>query len=165
VNVLGQHEDICNARLLFDNGCVANITASRLAIKTERKMRIFSEEAYVSVDYAKRVGIVVKKSENLDLIQMARQMDVDDIAELAGSVDYAKLIKVEQLEVDDSVEPLRRQAEAFARSVVEGTPPEVPAAAGLAAIECADAILSAVKAHRWDGRGSRRSGLDIIARG
>ena len=42
VNVIGEHEDICNARLTFENGCVANITASRLAIKTERKMRIFS---------------------------------------------------------------------------------------------------------------------------
>ncbi|GAF90696.1 unnamed protein product, partial [marine sediment metagenome] len=78
VNVLGQHEDICNARLAFDNGCVANITASRLAIKTERKMRIFSEEAYVTVDYVRKLGIVIEKSRNLDLIQMAREMDIDD---------------------------------------------------------------------------------------
>ncbi|MGB2822945.1 MAG: Gfo/Idh/MocA family oxidoreductase, partial [Phycisphaerae bacterium] len=123
VNVLGEPEDICNARLIFDNGCVANITASRLAIKTERKMRIFSEEAYLSVDYGRKVGIVVKKSENLDLIQMAREMDVEDLAELAQSVDYAQLLKVEELVVDASTEPLRRQAEAFGETVTRGAAP------------------------------------------
>jgi len=164
VNVIGRCEDICNARLLFDNGCVANVTASRLAIKTERKMRIFSEEAYLSVDYARKVGLVVKKSENLDLIQMARQLDVDDIAELAGSVDYTKLLKVEELRPDETTEPLRRQAEAFRRTVVEGAPPVVSAADGLAAVRLADRIVESVKQHRWDGPASPREGLDIIRR-
>ena len=163
INVIGRHEDICNARLTFDNGCVANVTASRLAIKTERKMRVFSEQAYVSVDYGKKVGIVVKKSANLDLLQMARRMGMDDIADLAGSMDYTRLIKVEQLEVDDSAEPLRRQAEAFARTVTQGEAPVVPAEAGLAAIQCADSILQAVRTHKWDGRGSAREGLNILA--
>jgi len=49
VNVIADHEDICNARILFENGCVANITASRLAMKTERKVRVFSRQAYLSV--------------------------------------------------------------------------------------------------------------------
>jgi predicted dehydrogenase len=162
VNVIGAREDICNARLTFDNGCVANLTASRLAIKTERKMRIFSEEAYLSVDYGKKVGIVIKKSENLDLIQMARDMDVEDLSELASSVDYTKLIKVEQLSMDDSIEPLRSQAEAFRRTVVEGAPPVVSAADGLAAIHVAYGIVEAIKSHKWDGYASSRKGPDII---
>jgi len=162
VNVLTPHEDICNARLIFDNGCVANITASRLAIKTERKMRIFSEEAYLSVDYGKKVGIVIQKSRNLDLIQMAREMDVSDLAELAQSLDYTKLLKVEQLVVDDSTEPLRCQAEAFRQSVVNGAPPVISGAEGLAAIRAAHEIIRCVKSHRWDGPGSNREGLDVI---
>jgi hypothetical protein len=165
VNVIGRHEDICNARLSFENGCVANLTASRLAIKTERKMRIFSEQAYVSVDYGKKVGLVVNKSENLDLIQMARQMEVEDLADLAENVDYTKLIKVEQLVVDDSVEPLRRQAEAFRRTVVEGARAVVLATEGLSAVGCANEIVEAIKHHEWDGAGSDRKGLDIIAKG
>jgi predicted dehydrogenase len=164
VNVIGRHEDICNARIQFDNGCVANVTASRLAIKTERKMRIFSEEAYVSVDYARKVGLVVKKSENLDLIQMARELDVDDIAELAGSVDYTQLLKVEEIHPDDSTEPLRKQAEAFRETVVDGTAPLVSAFDGLAAVRLADRIVEAIKQHRWDGPASAREGLDIIQR-
>jgi predicted dehydrogenase len=162
VNVIGTHEDICNARLAFDNGCVANITASRLAIKTERKMRIFSEEAYLSVDYAKGVGIVIHKDQNLDLIQMARDMDVEDIAELAESVDYTKLLKVEQLVVEESTEPLRKQAEAFRDTVLKNARPVVTASDGLAAVRVGQKIIECIKSHKWDGQASSREGLDVI---
>ncbi len=164
VNVIGAHEDICNARITFDNGCVANLTASRLAIKTERKMRIFSEEAYVSVDYGKKIGMAITKSGNLDLIQMARQMDVEDLAELAESVNYTELIQTEELVVDDSIEPLRAQAEALGQTVMNGAPPIVSAADGLTAVRCATEIVNQIKAHRWDGAASDRQGLDIIAK-
>jgi len=162
VNVLGAPEDIANARLTFPDGCVANLTASRLAIKSERKMRIFSEEAYLSVDYARKVGIVIRKSENLDLIQMAREMNARDLAELATSVDFTRLIKVEALRPDDSVEPLRKQAEAFYRCVAEGAEPVCSGRDGLAAVRCAEAITASIKSHRWDGPASARAGLDII---
>jgi predicted dehydrogenase len=166
VNVIGAYEDICNARLVFDNGCVANITASRLAIKTERKMRIFSDEAYLSVDYGKKVGLVVNKSQNLDLIQMARDMNIDDLADLAQSVDYTKLLKVEQLVIDDSIEPLRLQAQAFRDSVAGLIEPVVSARQGLAAVQVASDIVDHIKHHKWDGTGkqSGREGLDIITR-
>src|SRR5206468_12694126 len=57
VSVIGDVEDICNARITFENGCVANMTASRLALKTERKLRVFSADAYVSLDYQKKKGV------------------------------------------------------------------------------------------------------------
>jgi len=162
VAVIGKHEDICNARLQFANGCVANITASRLAVKTERKMRIFSEQAYLSVDFAKKTGVVIEKHDNLDLLQMARELDVTDLAELAASVDYTKLLKFEQLTVDDSTEPLRRQAEAFRKTVEEGAAPTVSAQAGLAAIETAYQILDAIAKHHWDGNATNRTGSDVL---
>lgn len=164
VNVIGKHEDICSARLIFESGCVANLTASRLAIKTERKMRIFSEEAYLSVDYGKKIGLVVQKSQNLDLIQMARDMDVTDLAELAGQVDYTKLLKIEELKVDDSTEPLRRQAEAFRDSVVSGAAPVVSAEAGLMAVIVAHRIVESLQTHKWDGREGQRQGPGIIGK-
>ena len=162
MNVIGSHEDICNARLTFDNGCVANITASRLAIKTERKMRIFSTEAYLSVDYGRKIGIVVTKDQNLDLIQMARDLDVDDLAELAESIDYTQLLKVEELVMDDAAEPLAEQVRAFRETVVGGVEPVVSAAEGLAAIRIAGQILQAVKNHRWEGSDAGPKGLDVI---
>ena len=51
INVISEKEDICNARIFFENGCIANITASRLALKTERKLRVFSRQAYLSADF------------------------------------------------------------------------------------------------------------------
>ncbi len=59
VPVLGPHADIVNARLEFPTGCVANVTASRLALKDERKMRIFQPDAYFSLDFRKRKLLVV----------------------------------------------------------------------------------------------------------
>lgn len=52
--VLSQEIDIANARLEFENGCVANVTSSRVSMKTERKMRIFQPEAYISIDFQHR---------------------------------------------------------------------------------------------------------------
>ena len=164
INVIGAHEDICNARVSFANGCVANLTASRLAVKTERKMRIFSEQAYLSVDYGKKVGMVITKDANTDLIQMARDLKVDDLAQLAASMDYTKLLHIEQLVVDESIEPLRRQAEAFRDTVEHGAAPVVSAADGLAAVNLAHQIVAALKHHRWDGSASAREGLDVIRR-
>ena len=59
--VLTASTDIANARLEFDNGCVANVTASRVSAKTERKMRIFQHNAYISIDFHNRVMNVYKK--------------------------------------------------------------------------------------------------------
>ncbi|MBT8129979.1 MAG: Gfo/Idh/MocA family oxidoreductase [Gammaproteobacteria bacterium] len=61
--VLTQSHDIANARLEFENGCVANVTASRVSAKTERKMRIFQHDAYISVDFHNRVLNVYKKGD------------------------------------------------------------------------------------------------------
>ena len=165
INVLGEHEDICNARLIFDNGLVANLTVSRLAVKTERKMHVFSEEAYLSVDYDKKVGMVIRKSANLDLIQMARELDVNDLAELAETIDYKQLVNVEQLVVDESTEPLKRQAQMFRDTVVSGADVPVSAEDGLAAVQIANDIVECIKAYRWDGQSSPRVGLDVLNKG
>ncbi len=127
-------------------------------------LRIFSEEAYLSVDYGKKVGVVIQKEANLDLIQMAREMDVDDIAELAQSVDYTKLLKVEELTPDDSVDPLTLQAQAFRKTVEQGTPPGCSASDGLAAVRTAQKIVECLEQHKWDGNQSSRTGLDIISK-
>jgi len=64
VAVITRHIDIANARLEFENGCVANVTASRISTKNERKIRLFQREAYVSVDFAKREITVINQGEN-----------------------------------------------------------------------------------------------------
>jgi len=59
VSVISGHVDIANARLEFENGCVANVTASRISMKNERKIRLFQKDAYVSVDFASHEIIIV----------------------------------------------------------------------------------------------------------
>jgi predicted dehydrogenase len=61
--VLTDSTDIANARLEFENGCVANVTASRVSAKTERKMRLFQQDAYISVDFHNRILNVYKKGD------------------------------------------------------------------------------------------------------
>ena len=70
-----ENEDICNARLVFENGCIANVTASRLALKTERKVRVFSKDAYLSLDYFKKSGTVIKAdTDNIELLEKIRSL-------------------------------------------------------------------------------------------
>jgi predicted dehydrogenase len=144
VSIIGDVEDVCNARVEFENGCVANLTASRLAFKTERKLRVFSPDAYVSLDYQKKYGIVAKRGGNLDAIRDAvariKRGEVEDLSDL----NYQELVNVEELAIDD-VEPLRAEQEAFVAAVAGGTPSVVSAEDGLAAVELAERIVGAIK--------------------
>ncbi len=73
INVLTSFEDIANARITFDNGCVANLTASRISDETMRKIRIFQENTYISLDYKNaeawvyRKGLLKISKENLPI--------------------------------------------------------------------------------------------------
>jgi predicted dehydrogenase len=147
VAVLGPHEDIANARVEFSNGAVANLTASRLALKTERKIRVFCPDAYLSMDYGRKSGIAIKKDANLDLLKMARERNYEDLSQMQG-VDFGSLVNVEPLIIDD-VEPLRAEILAFLSAVRDGTPPPVSGEDGLAAVEMAEAIVRAVNVHGW----------------
>jgi predicted dehydrogenase len=145
VSVIGTVEDICNARLIFENGCVANITASRLSLKTERKLRVFSPDAYVSLDYQKKYGIVARRSHNLNAIRDAvakiRSGEITDLSEL----NFADLVQIDELQIDD-IEPLRAQLDAFVEAVTKKIPPAISAEDGLAAVETATRIVEAIAA-------------------
>ncbi len=145
VAVLSDAEDVCNARLTYSadsigERCVANVTASRLALKTERKLRIICEDLYVSADFVTRTGTVVRQSANasqLDEIRSRLRAGED-----LSSVNYLDLVSFEDLVVEDA-EPLRLQAEDFLDSVRTGSRPEIDAEAGSAAVRTAERILEA----------------------
>ncbi len=61
IPVISDHVDIANARLEFESGCIANVTASRISTKNERKIRLFQRDAYISVDFAKREINVIRR--------------------------------------------------------------------------------------------------------
>lgn len=148
VNVLARHEDVANARVVFKSGAVANLAASRLALKTDRRLRVFSETAYLSVDYQRKTGIAITRDANLDILSLAKDKDVDDLSQMAN-IDFGELVKVEPLLVDD-VEPLRAELEAFLHSVATGAPPIVTAEDGVAAVKLATDIVRAIQTHQWE---------------
>ena len=149
VNVIGDHEDICNARITFENGCIANVTASRLALKTERKVRVFSREAYLSLNFFKKDGIVIQTAPNVNVLEWVREHQQDEGFDFSG-INWPDLLHIEQLDIDDR-EPLRVEQESFLQAVLDKSKqPEVTAVDGLAAIECAHMILESIKENAWE---------------
>jgi predicted dehydrogenase len=149
VNVVGEKEDICNARIVFENGCIANITASRLALKTERRVRVFSRQAYLSIDYLKKTGIIIKADPNINVVKWINEHKASRDFDLT-TVNWPDLLHIEQLAIDDK-EPIRLQQEAFLQAVIDrALMPEVSAQEGLAALECAQKILNSVKKNKWN---------------
>ena len=148
VNVLGDSEDVCNARLTFPldrhgHRCVANVTASRLAMKTERKMRLISPDAYVSADFQERKGTVVRKTANNARMDQIRA-DLKSGKDLS-SVNWLDLVSMEPLQIDAG-EPLKLQLQDFVDAIRTGRKPFVDAEAGFAAVRTAERIVAAARA-------------------
>jgi predicted dehydrogenase len=150
VAVVSQFEDIANARLTFANGCVANLTASRLALRQERKMRLFSQTAYVSVDYQKKAGAVITKTANeKELERVRKEVREGRITDLM-QLNYPELVKYEDLVIEDR-EPVRAELENFEHAIRTRTEPEVTGEDGLAAVDVASKISRCVAEHKWEG--------------
>jgi predicted dehydrogenase len=149
VNVLGVNEDICNARIFFENGCVANITSSRLALKTERKIRVFSRQAYLSLDYLKKEGIAIKAAPNINVLDWIKEKQDEGDFDF-NEVNWPDLLHIEPLSIEDK-EPLKVEQESFLEAVMgKRQRPEVTAGEGLEALKCAHKILEAIKEHNWE---------------
>jgi predicted dehydrogenase len=154
-SVVGEREDIANARLVFASGCVANLTASRLALKVDRKLKVIGQTAYVTVDYRKRKGLVIRKSDDAASVDWLR----DQVAEGADltHLDYTRFVKVERLRMPDGTpprfgaDPLTAELCSFLEVVRTGRQPEVDGAAGCAAVEAAERVLEAIRITREAG--------------
>ncbi len=146
VPVITEHEDICNARLTWKNpNCVANITCSRLALKTERVTRITGENAYVKIDYGAKTGTVIRKVANENQMVELRNL-LRQGADLSN-LKWHELVAIEELKVDEG-EPIVEEIRAFLAAVREGRRPEIDASAGLANVRTAERIIEACKKQR-----------------
>ncbi len=139
--VFSPSEDIANARLVFEGGAVADVTASRVALKAERKLRIFQSDAYISIDLLAKKGVVYRKSAAL------ARGDIDPAkltpAQAGGSpLDFIlkKLVSFKKLKVP-KINPIGRELEDFLQAAREGTQPPVSGRQGLAALRAAEMIL------------------------
>jgi DUF1009 family protein/predicted dehydrogenase len=123
--VLTPHTDIATVRLEFANGCIANVTASRIAARKMRKIRIFQPDSYLSLDYAER---------EVELFRKLSEQGVDGFPE----------IEYKQLPVVD-VDPLEEQLRAFSESVRTGKRPMVSGEEGRKALEVATQVSELIK--------------------
>lgn len=139
VSVISDKEDIANARIQFENGCVANITASRVSFEPMRKIRLFSENSYISLDYHKQEAIIYKKSPELTPKSIITEnTDVSTIKDLKNFV-FGDLLKIERIKMNNQ-EPLRKELESFISCVNNGKQPVVSGEDGINAIKAATII-------------------------
>jgi predicted dehydrogenase len=136
INVLSKTEDIANARLEFEDGCVANLSASRLSLKKNREIRVFQDNAYLSLDFMNQKGHLVKKS---DLIAYGLKLKVG----LAKPGD-ASSIPVQEIPIEKG-EPLAIELGHFVDSVAKARQPKVGAALGKSALEVAITITEQIR--------------------
>ena len=154
VHVLGEHEDVANVRIVFSSGCVANLTASRMAMTTDRRIRVFSEKAYLSLDCLNKQGTMINTDANIDMMQWVREQQAKHGEVELQKMDWTELLKVEMLDMDES-EPLRLEQDDFVKSVIEKTRPQVSGEDAIAAMELAERIVEAIHSHRWEGSSSK----------
>jgi len=123
-SVLSDQLDIVNARLEFENGCVANVTSSRVSVKSDRRMRIFQPEAYISIDF-QNCGLAVHRIGDREMFPGVPEI----------------LREESSFEQNDA---LKREIESFVSAVRDGTPVVVTGEDGLRALETAMQISAMV---------------------
>jgi len=138
VAVVSDTVDIANARIQFENGCVANVTASRISQKKMRKMRLFQKSGYLSIDFSEGLAEVFRLVGEDEPEKKGTMM----LGEL-GSGRHKRKIVYEQPEVKE-VNALRYELQMFASSVATGTPPVVSGEDGKRALEVANVILEKI---------------------
>jgi predicted dehydrogenase len=140
VAILSKSPDIANARIEFDNGCVANVTASRISVKSMRKMRIFQPGAYISMDFLKKKSDLFriedhKPAENAETNHF--EIDLPDNSK--------KYITFETAEKKD-VNAIKMELELFHKSITQNKPVPVTMLDGYNAMHLAQSILDKINA-------------------
>lgn len=135
VAVMTDTPDIANVRIEFNNGCVANLTSSRISMKKMRKMRVFQKDAYIGIDFLN------KKSE---IIKLKSPQDVDAFSFDLDTQYGKKTIAVVNPQVPE-VNAIKRELESFRDSILNNTPTLVSEVDGYRAMDVAHQILQKIK--------------------
>ncbi len=134
VSVISNSPDIANARIEFENGCVANLTSSRISLKNMRKSRFFQRDAYISVDFLEKKVEVVKMKDAPET-----PGDFDMILQNAEGV--KKQIYFENPEIEPN-NAILDELETFAEAITNNTTPAVTLEAGTEALRVAKQIIA-----------------------
>lgn len=135
VSVVSETPDIANARIEFDNGAVANLTASRISLKNMRKSRFFRKDAYISVDFLEKSVSIVRMKAVTEPVDDPFAMIID-----LGPNKGQKQIWFENPNVDP-VNAIKMELETFGDAIINNTRPIVPIEEGYSALEVAHKII------------------------
>lgn len=136
VSVVSESADIANARIEFDNGCVANLTASRISLKNMRKTRFFQKDAYISVDFYEKTSEVIRM----------RDADLNSNPSLVietGNGNFKKEIIFEQPEILPT-NAIKEELLSFLACIKNNSNLVVPIEDGVAAIQIAEEIMNKI---------------------
>lgn len=151
--VLGGHEDVAQARVHFVNGCVADLTASRVHPEPRRRMCVWGAEGFAAVDFATRRLNLFQPAEHLRQGQLdSRRLDPETAASLKTEL-FARHIEAKEVDcaARHSRDQLTRELDDFVAAVRDGRPPRVTGEAGAAALELADRVLASLRRRTWAG--------------
>ncbi|MCG8576883.1 MAG: Gfo/Idh/MocA family oxidoreductase [Flavobacteriales bacterium] len=140
VAVVSETPDITNARIEFENGSVANLTASRISLKNMRKSRFFQKDAYISVDFLE------KQSEIVKMTTLEGEADPFDIIFDLGEGKEKKKIEIFKADIEPS-NAIKEELETFAQSILTDTTPIVSIEDGKYALEVALLIMDKLRAN------------------
>ena len=136
VSIISTTPDIANARLEFENGCIANLTSSRISLKKMRKTRIFQEDAYISINFLEKDFQVVK-------IRGKEPNDSDSSIIIKNNIGEEKVIFFEKPEIVE-INSIESELNDFFGSINSDSESEVPLRDGLLALEVAEEILNQI---------------------
>ena len=136
VCVISETPDICNARVEFENGCVANFTASRISLKNMRKTRFFQSNAYISIDFLEKKTEVVK-------IKDANNVEDKYAMVIENASGKKKQIVYDNPKVKDT-NAIVEEHNAFAKAIIEDKVPIISLKDGLNALDLANKILNKI---------------------
>jgi predicted dehydrogenase len=147
VSLLGGHEDTAHARLTFADGCMANLSASRVSYEPVRKMQVWAARAYANIDLAARTTALVRPSETL----LRGEFHADRLS--AEQVEHYKVHLAEEHlpreeKCYDAVDALALELDDFIESIRTVRQPRVSGQAGREALAVAERILASIAAHR-----------------
>jgi len=164
VCVLDHHEDVAQARLVFENGCVANFTASRVSYRSQRVMQIWSSEGFAAVDFAMRNSTLVRPHPDV----LERRLSLDALA--AEERNRLKTHLFDEVLARESIEgaegnALLEEQRDFVAAIREERAPRICGAQGRDVLSVAERILAGIAEHQWDGHPAGRVGPHLMPPG
>ena len=148
--IVGPHEDVATARLVFEGGCVANLSASRVSENVERKMHVWGPQYFVDVDYAGGSTRFTRSTDALKRGQVNPEHLSSEEKKKSQELFFSDWLQTEQFEAE-ARNALDDEITDFATAINTGQPVQVDGSAGRDAVAVCEQILERMVQHVWDG--------------